>query len=166
MEKRMKNVVIFATIIAATLALTSCASMEQISEADKTFAAIYEAPSAPKDKIYTLSKTWIAENFRSAQRVIDLENKDEGLIIAKGAIAYPCDGVECVAKGKWIVSFTMRMDIKDDRFRLTFSNLAISMPQEVPMRMRGDLESIRPRLLAFGPDLQAAISNGKARKDW
>lgn len=163
----MKSVITRLSAVFASLLLGACAGLEPIPDSAKTFDAVYEANGANKDVIYNGAKLWIAENFRSAKSVIDLENKEDGLIIAKGNIKYPCDDFDCrLRKSQWRVSFTMRIDVKEQRFKLTFSNLILARPLEEELWMQGDMDAIRPKLLEIGPQIQASLAAGKLRKEW
>ena len=163
--------------------VSGCAGLEEAPESERTFERIMEAPGASKDRIFESTKIWIAQNFRSAKAVLEYENKPEGRIIGNGAIDYPCAGMECLGKGSWKVQFTMQVDIKEQKFKLTFSNLTLSVPPtynsafyssafgvqsgfERPVWQKGDLNSIRPALLKFGDQLVASIQNTKARENW
>lgn len=150
---------------ALVVVVSGCAGMQPVSEADRTFNAVFEVPDSSKDKIFTATKIWIAENFRSAKSVIEYENKEEGTLIGNGVIPYPCSGLECVAKADWSVPFTLRVDIKDQKFKLTFSNIKLSWPpsynstfgaqsgHDGPVSQQGDLDAIKPKLLDFGNEL-------------
>lgn len=115
---------------------------------------------------------WIAETFKSAKAVIEYENKNDGTIIGNGVIDYPCEGLECFGTSRWRVPFTMRVDTKDDRFRLTFTNVNLELPPPYytaggsPVTLQGDWDAIKPRLLAFGDQLASSISKGKGSKNW
>lgn len=148
-------------------ALSGCAGLEPINPEEKTFSEVYEAPGLTEKRIFEGTKVWIAENFRSARSVIDHENAADGLIISKGSIPYPCShALQCAAIGDWSVNFTMRSDIKDGRFRLTFSNLEIAMPQRVELWQRKDLEAVKPKLLAFGTEIAKSVSADQRKKDF
>lgn len=148
------------------LLLLGCAGMEQVTPGEEIFEITVDVPGASKDKIHDVAKIWIAENFRSARAVIDLEDKPAGIIIGNGRIAYPCSGLECLAKGSWLIGFRMRLDARNDRFRLQFSNLTLVVPPssggERPLSLRGDFDSAKPPLLAFGPQLRTAILRERA----
>tara|TARA_R110001583_G_scaffold34551_2_gene115902 strand:- start:5060 stop:5572 length:513 start_codon:yes stop_codon:yes gene_type:complete len=166
-------------LMAALVVIVSgCAGMQPISEADLTFNAVFEVQDAPRDKIFTATNIWIAENFRSAKSVIEYENKEEGTLIGNGVIPYPCSGLDCVVKANWSVPFTMRVDMKDQKFRLTFSNIRLSWPpsysptlgaqsgHDGPVSLQGDLDAIKPKLLGFGDELIASIRKNGSTKNW
>ncbi len=165
----MKAMASFALL----LLLTSCAGLEPVPDSERTFEGVFEAPGFTKDQIFTATRIWIAENFRSAKAVVEYENKEEGTLIGNGVISYPCNGIDCIAKGNWKVPFTMRVDMKDQKFRLTFSNLRLTWPPssnypaaDGPMVQRGQLEAVRPKLLAFGPAILDSISSNRKASDF
>lgn len=167
-----------ALMLFAVTLLSGCAGMQPVTETDRTVDAVFEVPGASKDQIFSATKIWIAENFRSAKAVIEYENKEEGTLIGNGSTSYPCGGLDCVAKHDWTVPFTMRVDMKDQKFKLTFSNIRLSWPpsynatfgaqagHDGPVSTKGDMDAIKPKLLAFGPQLSAAIQKNSGAKDW
>jgi hypothetical protein len=150
----------FATLV--VLILVGCVSTERLAPEEARFETTIEAVGAPKDKIYDAGKLWIAETFRSPRAVIDLDDKTAGILIGNGRIRYPCSGIECVTKFNVQMSFKMRMDVRDDRFRLQFFDLTLVAPAangsgfERPI-LRSELDNAKDPLLAFGPQIRAAI---------
>lgn len=167
-----------ALLVIVAAVLSGCAGMQPVAEADRTIEGVFEAPGASKDQVFSATKIWIAENFRSAKAVIEYENKEEGTLIGNGVIPYPCSGLDCIAKNDWTIPFTMRVDMKDQKFKLTFSNIRLSWPpsynatfgaqsgHDGPISTQGDMDAVKPKLLAFGPQLTAAIQKNRGSKDW
>ena len=161
-----------------SLFLAGCAGLQPVADADRTFERVVEAPGYSKEQIFNGTKIWIAENFKSAKAVLEYENKDAGTLIGNGIISYPCSGLECIAKADWRVPFTMRVDIKDQKFRLTFSNLHLSWPasynrtygaqpgHDGPIRNQSDLDAVRPVLLKFGDQLLTSFGKDKGKSNW
>ena len=169
--------IFLATCIGMVPATTLAAKPDERAEALKPIEKIFEAPGHTKDEIYVASKIWIAESFRSAKAVIEYDNKDEGTIIGNGIIPYPCKGFECLAKSDWKVRFTIRIDVKDDKFRLTFSNLNLTWPpsynggivvagHDGPIYREKDRDKVSVALFDLGPQLAATIGQAKAKDDW
>jgi len=164
-------------IFGVALVLGGCAGMQPVAEADRTFERVVEAPNHTKDQIYTSTKIWIAENFKSAKSVIELDSKEDGIIIGNGIIQYPCSGIDCLAKSDWKVPFTMRVDMKDQKFKISFSNIKLSWPASYssgisspaydgPVNSQGDMDAIKPALLKFGDEILASINSSKSKSDW
>jgi len=167
---KLALIVIFAVF-------TGCVGLQQVKNTDNTFNVIVEAPKCSKEQIFNGTKIWIAENFSSAKAVLEYENKDSGIIIGNGAIPYPCSGLECMATGAWKIPFTMRVDIKDQRFRLTFSNIKLVCPPSNsgmfvssgyngPINTQSRFDSVKLELLEFGNEVLCFLSKENNQKDW
>lgn len=139
------------------------------------FKQVFQAEGFTKQQIFSGVKIWIAENFKSGKAVLEYENAEEGVIIGNGRIAYPCSGLSCLAKGNWNINFTMRAEVKDARFRLSFTNLQLALPattgafssgpKDVPL---GEADKVRvaPKLQSFGPEIVASLAANKGGSDW
>lgn len=164
--------------ILAILFLAGCVDMQPVAEEDRTFDGVFEVPGISKEQIFNATKIWVAENFHSAKSVIEYENKEEGTLIGNGVTRYPCAGIDCLAKQDWNVPFTMRVDMKDQKLKLTFLNIRLSWPPSYnstigvqpgydgPLIRQSDMDVIKPKLLAFGHKLVAAIQENNKVKDW
>jgi len=159
------------------LLFVGCAGIEPIPEQDKSFEAVYQMPNSSKDVIYNNTRIWIAENFRSSKAVLEYENKAEGVLIGNGSMQYPCSGLECFGVEDKRVLFTMRVDMKNDKFKLIFSNIKIYMPayrigstfhpeSTYPIRYMSQLNAIKPELLTFGNQLRESVNKNQKSKDW
>lgn len=168
---------VYALSLSILLFLTGCAAEmmpgQYLDGEVVTFERIVEAPGFDEDEIYTGTKIWIAENFRSAKAVIELDSKEQGLIIGNGIIDYPCEGIECLDSGSNTVRFTMRVDIKEGKFRITFTNINIHHPPisgygsfDTPVQFKVQKERLEPRLLSYGDRILESIKNSKSQQDW
>ena len=151
--------------------------MATVKEEDKTFSKVYNAPGFSKEQLYEAGKIWVANNFKSAKAVVEYDNKENGTIIGKGNINYPCEGISCIAKNDWRIGFTMKYEAKDERFRLTFESLSLSWPPRVdslgyhpayegPLFQQGDYDAVKPILLNFGEEIMASLSKLKQTDNW
>jgi hypothetical protein len=170
----------FLTTVSIVVALSGCAAMQPVTEADKTIEAITELPNFTKDQIYVGSKVWIAENFKSAKSVIEYDSKDEGVIIGNGTTSYPCTGMECLQAGAatdWKLQFTMRLDAKDGKFRTTFTNLSIYKPASYSQYSglnkggddyitQGSLPAVKAKLEVYPQKIKESLLKNNAKKDW
>ena len=159
----------------ALFTLASCAGMEPLSDADKTVEKVVEVPGYTKDQIYTATKIWLAENFVSSKSVIEVDDKESGRIIGNANIKYPCSGgMDCLAKMHWRLNVSLRVDMKDQKFKLAFTNMSWSAPgsntspayDNIPLSRKGEIEEVKPALDKIGDQLRDAIVKEKAEKDW
>ena len=160
------------------LLLSACASMAPVADADRELVVVHDVPGVTKDRIFESSKIWIAENFRSAKKVIEYENKKDGVLIGNGAIKFPCSGIECIAKNDWQARFTMRMDMKDNKVKLSFTNIGLYWPPSYsvtsgglsgydgPVNTQGDMTAIKGALHDTGNSLVRSLKAGKASQNW
>lgn len=146
-----------------------------LTEEERNVVQVFEAEGYTKDQIYSASKMWIAENFKSAKAVTEYESPEEGTIVGNGNIGYPCTGgFACsIRAGAWRVGFTMKLESKDGRFRLTFTNVVIQYPASMygpahdqAVKSREDMDNIRAKLLEFGPQIVASLGKAKGSDDW
>ena len=164
----MKKLMIFVTM----LLIAACTPMPvKASKASAPIESIIDMPGISKDQIYAGTKSWIAETFRSAKAVIQDDDKSAGRIIGTGRVKYPCSGFACMGKSDWTLDFTIRVDIKDQKMRVTFLNLGESFPpspgyglagaENLPLR-DSERDDVSPTLLKMQDDLKAFIETNKS----
>ena len=158
---------------AATLVLVGCASAMPVEDADRTIEVVQEVPGISKDQIFNATKVWVAGNFRSAKQIIEYENREEGTLIGNASIPFPCSGIGCTGNDDWHMPFTMRVDMKDGRFRIGFTNVRLVWTPtpyrsgyDGPVRTQGNWESVKARLSGLAPELRKAIVEGQKKRDF
>lgn len=67
-----------------------------------------------KNELYSKTKEWFAKSFKSANDVIQMDDKEAGIIIGKGNFS---DRKSC-----GIINFTLKVQVKDGRYKYWFSN--------------------------------------------
>ncbi|MFK3846638.1 DUF4468 domain-containing protein [Stenotrophomonas sp. NPDC078853] len=164
--------------VANAAPLPSVSDVSTEADGPATFQKVFDATGMSKEAIYGAGRQWIAENFRSSKAVIEYEDVAEGVIIGQANMPYPCaSAMECLGKPDWTVRFTMRMEAREGRFRLTFTNVRLHWPAKVnagvaqpefegAVRRERDLEKIRPKLEAFGAGIQSKLANRAASNEW
>lgn len=157
------------------LSITGCAAMQPIEDADKTIEKVVDIPTRTKEQIYTATKIWLAENFVSSKSVIEVDDKESGIIIGNANMKYPCtQGMSCLVKGDWRLNVSLRFDMKDQKFRITFTNMSWSSPSSstspaynnVPLNTKGDIEEVKKALDKMADDIKDSIVKETSRKDW
>lgn len=171
MNRRTKMSVagLFACLLVHLLAGCAAVKVDVVS-VDQPLAGVYEI-AAPKAKIFSVSKQWLAENFRSAKAVLEYENAEEGTVIGNASIPYACADLStwtCSTQARVLkIAFTMRMDAKDNRFRLQYSNLRVVSENGSWVEMeRADYAVAKQRLLGLGDQLAARIGQQGASQAW
>ena len=71
--------------------------------------------SSKKDMLYGKAKLWFANAFKSANDVVQLDDKDNGIILGKGTIIKnEMTGLQSVKK-TW--KFTVKIQVKDGKYK-------------------------------------------------
>jgi len=95
---------------------------DQIAGIDKngniSMINIIQAPSLSKDQIYIQTNSWFVNTFNSGKSVIQLNEKDAGVILAKGYLKNIAEQVGFAINYEISASVLFRIDIKDGRARL------------------------------------------------
>ncbi len=84
---------------------------------------VVEVPGSPDD-LYTRARLWFAESFVDSDSVLEIEDKGERLLLGKGRVQFANTAVLLGSGGlDGFVRFTIRVETKDQRYRVTISNL-------------------------------------------
>jgi hypothetical protein len=78
--------------------------------------------SLTKAQIFERCERWIGINFKSAQNVIQVKDKEAGTIISKGN--FSVEHNNAFQSNVYRVEFTMTIDIKDGKYRIIINDLS------------------------------------------
>jgi hypothetical protein len=100
-----------------------------------TYEAVVEQPGS-KEELYTKAKMWIAENFKSPNNVIQVDDKGEGLIIVKGSSEYKYRHYLLTEKRKkteiesypesYDALFMLKFFLKDNKYKVVISDIELA----------------------------------------
>jgi len=79
--------------------------------------------SYKKDFLYKNAKIYFVNNFKSANAVIQYDNKEDAKIIGKGNITV--NDANLVMAVKWVISFTTEIACKDGKYRYRIYDFSI-----------------------------------------
>jgi hypothetical protein len=96
-----------------------------------TYTSIIEASGIKKDLIYSRVREWVALNFKSAQNVIQMDDKESGKIITKGLLPsyYTYRMLGSDRQWPYNLRFTLNIAIKDEKLRVQVSDFETEYPQ-------------------------------------
>lgn len=114
----MKKSIIAIALLFACAIFNSYSQVEIQKEEFPDYQGIVTTEGKSASDIYAKAKTWIALNFKSANDVIQLDDKENGILVVKGNTT----SYYTFMKKKYParVHFTLKIDIKDNKFRYTF----------------------------------------------
>jgi len=154
-------------LLLSLVLLISCCAVHKPVPVD--FAGIGKdiaLPGMTREEIYVKSNEWIVRYLYSKGHIIEISDKNAGLIVANGFIEYPAVGTqEEMNKIQHTISFTMQANIRDQEVTIFFRDLMIDIPKyysqrprlwqieeyyggySVPVTEKGDYEAARRGLL-------------------
>lgn len=83
------------------------------------YEEVIEVTGKSKDILYAASKKWIVDNFKSAETVIQSEEKEIGQIILTGIGGFKNDDIIQNHRFK----FNVQIDLKDNKYRIRIYNI-------------------------------------------
>lgn len=128
----MKKILI-AGVAGFGLMVGGCATTPQQPLEPVKFEKVYQMDGLNQAQVYDGARQWFATAFKSANAVIQYEDKATGSIIGKGNMQYRCSGfADCMTvTGGDRVDFTVRVDTKDGRMRVSYDNLTHYKPAQL-----------------------------------
>lgn len=174
----MKKIFI-TTVLGVVLSFSGCVSMPTPTDKPmENIIEVVEIQGYKKDKLFEASKVWVAKSFRSANNVIQYQDQASGTIIGKGNISFPCEGfIDCGAFGKDRVNFTIQIDTKDDRARVSIYDVTVTnltyvqggvnnIGQERPVLILEHQQRIQAKLKGLIQQYKSEVVLQKASSDW
>lgn len=79
-------------VLGISAVLSGCATTPQSPSEPVKFEKVYQIDGLNQAQIYDGARQWFATAFRSANAVIQYEDKATGSIIGKGNMPYRCSG--------------------------------------------------------------------------
>ncbi len=117
----------------------------------------------PRDRLFDTALLWLAESSRSSKSVIDLKDKELGTIIGNGTSTLG------IAWGVNVpMSFKLKIDVKDNKYRLTFSQVQLNFDYGLKPIEQSNRASVEPKARQQFEELAASFhahltANAKAK---
>ena len=175
----MKKILISATVGFCFVGCAVSPDMKHASSPLNEVAQVVEIEGQSKDQLFESSKIWMAKVFNSSNNVVQYADKNTGSIIGKGSIQYPCSGfIDCEAFGKDIVNFTIKIDTKDSRVRLAFSDISrkpltyvkgglnANIGRDVPIMQIKQQQQVKTKIDSIIQQYKQDIVNQKSDSNW
>jgi hypothetical protein len=84
-----------------------------------TFSQVVDVPNTTKDQLFDLIMEWLTTRYKNPKSVVQLSNKEQGLIVLKGAHSWaqPKGFGAGGAFDGWI-NHTIKIQVKDNKFKI------------------------------------------------
>lgn len=86
-----------------------------------SFEKVIQVDSIKKDAIYNGLKEWVGMNFKSAKNVIEIDDKEAGILIIKSVTDYSIKNLQ-LSCYEGYHHFTIKFQVKDGRFKASVTN--------------------------------------------
>lgn len=94
------------------------------SQEPLVYTGVVETDSTlTKNDLYINGKTWFAESFRSAQDVLQMEDKEASKLIGKSNIEYNSNVFLSSDRTRGWIRFTVNLQVKDGKYKYEISNI-------------------------------------------
>lgn len=116
-----------------------------------TYEGVVEVPGVSKADLYTRAYAWIAKTYRSANDVIQMQDKEAGQLVAKGLtrVTARAMGMDMDAG---VVRHTLSIYVKDGKYKYVITNLKH--------------DDLRPKAASVGPLESENLPFGMSKKVW
>lgn len=114
---------IIALLILCTASISSMGQFKHplpTVDNEINFNDVVTVDSVRKDELYARTKLWFADAFKSSKDVIQLDDRENGIVLGKGAIQRREGGLSNVVK-TW--RFTVKIQIKDGKYKANIYNI-------------------------------------------
>lgn len=91
-----------------------------------SFEKVIQADSLKKDAIYNGLKEWVGMNFKSAKSVIEMDDKEAGILLLRPLSNYKMKGLTYLGFEGYL-KYTIKLNIKDGRFKVVITNFEHSV---------------------------------------
>ena len=104
------------TILLLAIAFIALSATAQTFTASKV-----DSVAKSKDELYTSSKMFIAQTWKSAKDVIQMDDKEGGVIVLKGKSVQ--ERAFQLNNHVWIYSYTVTIQIKDNKYKISVADV-------------------------------------------
>lgn len=173
----MKKILLAGVISFAMVGCVAPAAYQKVESLNEV-SQVVEVNGHTQKQIFDASKIWMAKNFKSANDVIQYSDLSTGTIVGKGSMQYPCSGaMDCMANAKDLVTFTIKIDTKDNRARVSFNDLIwkklpsasggiVTPGGEYPLNMAQPRKVVETKLNSLIEQYKVDIVNQKSDSNW
>ncbi len=113
------------------------------------YQGVVEVPGVSKADLYTRAHAWVANTYRSANAVIQMNDKEAGQLVAKGLTRVTTKSLGIVVDAG-VVRHTLTIYVKDGRYKYVLTNLAHEAGGAANILSAGPLEQEQGNLYALG----------------
>jgi hypothetical protein len=124
----MKKIILIVVMVAASFSaqaqkITQDSLSMPVLEGKVGIQEVVKMDSLSKKELYQRAKLFFVNGFKSSKDVIQLDDAENGVIIGKGISTFTFWNV--MANAELPMNITIKIEIKDGRYRYTFNQVTI-----------------------------------------
>ncbi len=123
----MKKVIIIAVLLplfALAQKKVSETNFPEVSGEINYTEVVNVDTSIKKDELFNRTKAWFVDNYKSANDVIQMQDKDAGIIMGKGIFTYGYNPVSLSDRVTVNISHTVKIYVKDGKYKYEITDLS------------------------------------------
>ncbi len=155
----MRRIILICLSI-AFLSFSGCSTLQTTLEQNKSLESVNDFPKISKAILYSKTLSWAARTYNSANNVIQLKDPDTAQIICRGIGGIP----DMIFVRRF--SYTMIIDIKDNKMRIQFENIQSEQIGDVGgPDMKYQWDEVSNHLKSLKDSLMKSIGDTN-KQDW
>jgi hypothetical protein len=103
------------------IGLLTITTMSLTAQVNLTFEKVIETDSVGKAMIFATINDWFATTYNSANDVIQMADKDAGIIIGNGSMSFSYGGLSYMCYEGYL-KYTIKAYIKENRYKIVLTN--------------------------------------------
>jgi hypothetical protein len=154
----MNKIMHYFACVLPLFALASCASMPIAPIEERSMQKVHDI-NLTKNEIYDKSLEWMAQTLSDSREVIELKDKDNGLLIGKGITGFK--GKIGIGSTNVLCRFTLIIEAKDNKYRTTYNNLVglwgenYNRPE--PLEQKEYVDAVKAKLALIDDNLYSYL---------
>lgn len=96
-------------------------SIQSTAQTPITYTEVVPLAGVSKTELYTRARQWFSEAYKSADNVIQMDDKQAGIIIGKALFRFK-SGVAFSAIVEGVINYTVKISVKEGRYKYEITN--------------------------------------------
>ena len=107
----MKKIIFIGIVLLMTMSFNS------YGQTALNYSEVVKTDSVSKDELFERAKVWLATSYNNSKSVIQLENKNDGVIIGKASMKYDSNVSSGSSATNGVISYLVKIYTKDNRYK-------------------------------------------------
>ena len=87
-----------------------------------TYTDVVSVEGIPQKELYNRAKIWLAETYNSAQDVIQMDDKEAGILIGHATMKFTSNIFSGSGMTKGYINYKIKISVKDNKYKYEFTD--------------------------------------------